>query len=150
MIALPLLPASRHITTSPDGTRALGGALVELLHPGGTVALSGPLGSGKTVFVLGMAEALGVPPDMVASPTFTLVRVYPGRLRLYHLDAYRLTCGADFVELGGRDILAAGGITAIEWAERLGEELPGSVIRVDFRHQGNNRREIRIRQSLAE
>jgi tRNA threonylcarbamoyladenosine biosynthesis protein TsaE len=74
----------------PQATRALAAALGRWLAPGDVLALSGELGSGKTEFVHGLAQGLGVEPDAVASPSFTLVHEYQGRLPLAHIDLYRL------------------------------------------------------------
>ncbi len=98
--------------------RGLAAGLAELLHPGDVVLLTGELGAGKTCFIQGMAEGLGVK-ERVLSPTFTLLREYRGRLSLYHLDAYRLEGPWDLYQLGLEDYLEGEGVVAVEWADRV-------------------------------
>ena len=105
--------------------------------------LSGDLGTGKTAFVRGLAEGLGIDPGEVTSPTFTLVHEYRGgRLPLIHVDLYRLE-KADLDEIGLDSDLAERGITAVEWSERLTRQWPGAttVMIVDG---GDDRRDIEI------
>jgi len=119
-------PAERE-SAGARQTRALGARLAGLLPAGAVVGLSGPLGAGKTVFVQGLAEGLRVPREArVTSPTFVLLRIYPGRtLRLYHFDAYRLSGPAELVDLGALEIFGApGGVSAVEWADRVAGALP--------------------------
>jgi len=100
-------------------TERFGAALAPLLCAGDVVALYGDLGAGKTAFVKGLAEGLGVAREEVSSPTFTLVQEYRGgRLTLYHVDLYRLDDPREVADLG-LDEIAAGGVLAIEWAEKL-------------------------------
>ena len=109
----------RLTTHSEDDTRALARDVAAALTPGATVLLSGDLGAGKTAFVKGLAEGLGLPADDVTSPTFTLVHEYHGgRLPLVHVDLYRLE-RADLDDVGLDAEVAAAGVLAIEWAERL-------------------------------
>jgi tRNA threonylcarbamoyladenosine biosynthesis protein TsaE len=119
-------------SSSEAETRALAAALARGLAPGEVVLLSGDLGAGKTAFVRGLAEGLGLDPDVVTSPTFTLVHEYRGgRLPLIHVDLYRLDA-ADLAEIGLDDDLAAAGVMAIEWPERLIRSIPGAVrIRIE-------------------
>jgi tRNA threonylcarbamoyladenosine biosynthesis protein TsaE len=119
-------------SSSEAETRALAAALARGLAPGEVVLLSGDLGAGKTAFVRGLAEGLGLDPDVVTSPTFTLVHEYRGgRLPLIHVDLYRLDT-ADLAEIGLDDDLAAAGVMAIEWPERLIRSIPGAVrIRIE-------------------
>ena len=93
--------------------------------PGGTViALRGGLGAGKTTFAKGFALGLGID-DEVTSPTYTIVSEYEGRLRLHHIDAYRLSGPEDFDSVGGDDLVAdSGGVCLIEWSERIEAALP--------------------------
>jgi tRNA threonylcarbamoyladenosine biosynthesis protein TsaE len=105
-------------TATVEETEAVGQRLGRLLAAGDVIALTGDLGAGKTAFVRGLAAGLDVPPHMVASPTFTMVAEYPGRLPLYHVDLYRLDPGgADIPAL--REYLYGPGVTAIEWCDRL-------------------------------
>jgi tRNA threonylcarbamoyladenosine biosynthesis protein TsaE len=119
-------------SSSEAETRAIAAALAHDLAPGTVLLLSGDLGAGKTAFVRGLAEGLGIDPDVVTSPTFTLVHEYRGgRLPLVHVDLYRLDA-ADLAEIGLDEDLAAAGVAAVEWPERLTRAVPGAVlIRID-------------------
>ncbi len=130
-----------------ERTRALGAALGALLRAGDVVALSGPLGSGKTRFVQGLALGLGVPADeAVVSPTFVLVREYVGRVRLCHLDAYRLAGPGELHELGFGELVEEGStVVAVEWADRVAGLVPASACRVELTHAGEQRRRIAVR-----
>jgi tRNA threonylcarbamoyladenosine biosynthesis protein TsaE len=106
-------------TQSEEETAAAGRKLARTLGSGSIVLLSGELGAGKTAFVRGMAEGLGIDPAEVTSPTFTLVQEYRGgRLPLFHVDLYRLT-PTEVDDLGLDEVTLAGGVTAIEWPDRL-------------------------------
>jgi tRNA threonylcarbamoyladenosine biosynthesis protein TsaE len=114
------------VSRSEQETAALARALSADLRAGDILLISGNLGAGKTAFVRGLAEGLGVDPREVSSPTFTLVHEYRGgRLTLYHVDLYRLDRAATddlgLEELGVRD-----GVLAIEWPDRLTHALDGS------------------------
>ncbi len=101
-----------------EETEAIGRRVGQLAQPGDVIALTGDLGAGKTAFVRWLADGLGVPTHMVASPTFTMVAEYDGRLPVYHIDLYRLDPGAaDIPPL--REYLYGPGVTAIEWCDRL-------------------------------
>ena len=114
-------------TSSEDDTRRVAAALASSLRPGAVVLLHGDLGAGKTAFVRGLAEGLGVPDDAVSSPTFTLVHEYHGgTLPLFHADLYRLPAGASLDDLG-LDEVAEDGVLAIEWPERLARQIPGAI-----------------------
>jgi tRNA threonylcarbamoyladenosine biosynthesis protein TsaE len=129
-------------TTSEEETADLAARLASTLRPGSVVLLTGDLGAGKTAFVRGMAAGLGLDPEDVSSPTFTLVQEYRGPTTLYHVDLYRLD-GSEAEELGLEELTASGGITAIEWAEKLPTRLP-DAISVTIEDGGEDRREIRI------
>jgi len=106
-------------TASEAETAAVARELAASLDAGAVVLLHGDLGAGKTVFVRGLAEGLGVEPDAVSSPTFTIVQEYRGgRLPLFHVDLYRLDDPREIEDLG-LDEIAAGGVLAIEWADKL-------------------------------
>src|SRR5215470_1342936 len=113
-------------THSEDDTAAVARDLAASLTPGDVLLLSGNLGAGKTAFVRGLAEGLGVGADEVSSPTFTLVHEYRGgRLTLYHVDLYRLERAATD-DLGLDEMGVADGVLAIEWPDRLTHRLPGA------------------------
>jgi tRNA threonylcarbamoyladenosine biosynthesis protein TsaE len=130
-------------TASEIETAAVGRDLAQSLRAGDTVLLHGELGAGKTAFVRGLAEGLGVSPDAVSSPTFTLIQEYRGgRLPLFHVDLYRLDDPREIDDLGLEEI-AADGVLAIEWAEKLPRRLVGAVT-VHLAHLDGNMRSIRI------
>lgn len=132
-----------HQSNSEADTRAVAGALATTLTPGAVVLLSGDLGAGKTAFVRGLAEGLGLDPDEVTSPTFTLVHEYRGgRLPLIHVDLYRLD-RSDLDEIGLDQDLAAQGVVAVEWSERLMRTIPGAT-RVTISDRGGDSRSIEI------
>jgi len=131
------------ITESPDETKAFAADLAKKLKPGSVLALHGDLGSGKTCFVQGLAEAVGVT-EIVNSPTFTIINEYRGRFRLYHVDLYRSNSSAEAEALGMDDFLEGDGITAIEWPEFFSSLLPKSAIHIYFEFVNANRRRIKI------
>ena len=133
------------ITHSPDETRALGRKLAQAVQGGTVVAFTGDLGAGKTAFVSGMAEGLGIE-ERVTSPTFTIVNEYEGgRLPLFHFDMYRLGSADELFHIGWEDYLARNGVCAVEWSENVEEALDGDTIRVDIsRGQDENTRIITI------
>lgn len=135
--------AITHVTVGEAETRAVAAALAADLQPGDLVLLHGDLGAGKTVFVKGLAEGLGLDPDGVTSPTFTLVHEYlGGRLPLLHLDLYRLTA-TDLDEVGLDPDQAARGVVVVEWAERLTRRPAASLV-VHIGDLGAEAREIRV------
>jgi tRNA threonylcarbamoyladenosine biosynthesis protein TsaE len=131
----------RVVTRSDAETEALARSLAERLGAGARVHLFGDLGAGKTVFVRGLADGLGVDPDEVSSPTFTLIQEYRGRLPLYHVDLYRIA-PAEVPDLG-LEAIAADGVLAIEWAERLPAGDP-AAIRVRLEDLGEHERRVSI------
>ena len=133
-----------HESGSEDETHRIAAALAASLQPGAVVLLSGDLGAGKTAFVRGLAQGLGIDSADVTSPTFTLVHEYrEGRLPLVHVDLYRLE-QVDLDELGMDSELAARGVLAIEWAERL-VRVPRGAVTVAIVAPGENLRTISIR-----
>ena len=120
-------------SNSPGETEALGAALAKLLWPGAVVAFTGDLGAGKTAFVRGMAQGLGVA-GRVTSPTFTIANEYGGgRLPLFHFDLYRLASSDELFEIGWEDYLRRGGVCAVEWSENAAGALERDTVRVDLR-----------------
>jgi tRNA threonylcarbamoyladenosine biosynthesis protein TsaE len=115
------------LTHSEEETQAVARELASRLEAGDVVLLSGPLGAGKTAFVRGLATGLGISPDDVSSPTFSLVHEYRGgRLALYHADLYRLERAAAG-DLGLEEMGATDGVLAIEWPDRLTRDLAGAI-----------------------
>ena len=131
-------------SASEQDTEALGRALVQRLQPGAVVAFTGDLGAGKTAFVRGMAQGLGIP-QRVTSPTFTIVNEYEGgRLPLFHFDMYRLGSADELFDIGWEDYLDRGGVCAVEWSENVPEAFDGSEIRVSIEKCSDNARKITI------
>ena len=96
------------------------------------VALTGPIGAGKTTFVQGIARGLKVPPNTVSSPSFVLVKEYPGKIPLYHADLFRLEHLPEAVSVGLEEYYEAKGVTVIEWANRIPGILPADFLEVRF------------------
>ena len=117
--------------------RELGRSFGLQAQPGARLLLEGPFGAGKTTFVQGLAEGLGVTRS-VSSPSFVLETQYPGRLTLYHIDLYRLERIEPELMEALEEHLFGDGVTAVEWAERLPDELRtgGTQIRIDVIDQG--------------
>ena len=114
-----------------------------LLRGGEIIGLSGELGSGKTCFVRGIAEGLGVGKEAwVRSPTFTLINEYDGRLPLYHIDLYRIGGAKELEELNLRDYLFSDGVAVVEWFEHLPKGEVDEYLRIDFEHGGGNDRKL--------
>jgi tRNA threonylcarbamoyladenosine biosynthesis protein TsaE len=122
-------------------TERFGAALGEVLPAGTVVALVGTLGAGKTRLVQAVAAALGVPRDVVTSPTFVLVNEYrQGRLPVFHFDTYRLMDDDEFLELGPEEYFDAGGLVLVEWADRVAHLLPAERIEITLEVTGNTGR----------
>ncbi len=135
-------------THSEEDTTAVGRELAVTLSAGDVLLLYGDLGAGKTAFVRGLAEGLGVSREEVSSPTFTLIQEYRGgRLTLFHVDLYRIEDPREFDELG-LDEIAVDGVLAIEWAEKLDARLqPSRYTAVRIEHGAGDSRTIRIDSS---
>ncbi len=135
------------VTRSAGETEELGARLGRLLGPGDVVALSGELGAGKTQLVRGICRGLEVPEDEVASPTFAIVASYAGRLPVHHADFYRLSGEDELHATGFSDLLGAGGVLLVEWAERIPGALPVDHLEVLLEHveAGPSRRRLTFR-----
>jgi len=132
----------RFTSHSPDETCSIAREIAPTLKKGMVIALFGELGAGKTVFVQGLAQGLGIPRNWAKSPSFTLIRVFPSKPPFYHLDLYRLDNPLK-EDLGWEEIFETG-IVALEWAEKLEGHLPENAIRVYLKITSPNEREIRI------
>ena len=133
-----------NVTTHSEAeTSAVGSDLARSLAAGSVVLLSGDLGAGKTAFVRGLAAGLGIDPEAVSSPTFTLIQEYRGgRLPLHHVDLYRLR-SIEVDDLGLDELTLEGGVTAIEWPDRLPRQF-ASAVRVRIEHGDGDTRTIQI------
>lgn len=139
---------SVHTTMSEQETRELARRLGRTLVPGDVVALTGPLGAGKTVFVRGLAEGAGADPSEVSSPTFALLHEYgrgPGGSGVFvHLDLYRLADEERELREIGLPELLAGRIAAVEWPGPAAERLLSPTYRVHLEPEGDGARRIRL------
>ena len=118
----------KQITThSPVETKTLAHNIALLLKEGSVLALSGDLGAGKTTFTQGLAKGLDIK-KMVSSPTFTIMKMYTGRLNLTHIDAYRLE--GLHQDLGFEELIGTQGVSVIEWPEYIQELLPKDYLEV--------------------
>jgi tRNA threonylcarbamoyladenosine biosynthesis protein TsaE len=132
------------ITHSPAETEAFGERFGKRLRAGDMVLLTGELGAGKTTFVRGVARGTAsVAP--VASPTFQLVRVYPGRVQLAHVDLYRIERPSELGDLGLDELLDQGAVV-VEWGDRL--EAPTAAL-IELEHLGGERRVVRTKRDLS-
>ena len=142
-------PSDALTTHSEEETAEAGRELAATLSAGDVLLLYGDLGAGKTAFVRGLAEGLGISRDEVSSPTFTLIQEYRGgRLPMFHVDLYRLDDPREIDDLGLEEI-AAEGVLAIEWAEKL-RRPPAEAIAVRIEHGDGDSRTVNIerRESL--
>jgi tRNA threonylcarbamoyladenosine biosynthesis protein TsaE len=98
---------------------------------------------GKTCLTKGIARGLGID-ETITSPTYTIISEYRGRLPLYHIDAYRLEGDEDFENLGGKELLCGGGVSVIEWSERIPQSLPQNTVFIEMVISGGSRRILRI------
>lgn len=132
-------------SSSPGDTAALATGLANIAESGDVIVLVGDLGAGKTAFSKAYGKALGIDEPMT-SPTFTLAREYEGRLRLHHLDVYRLEQMAEVLDLDLPDLLDSGGVVLIEWGDAILPMLPPDYLemRITF-GEGDDDRSIELR-----
>ncbi len=134
-------------THSPEETVELGHRIGSRLRGGEIFAITGPLGSGKTCLIKGVATGAGAT-DLrsVTSPTFVIVNEYKGRFDIYHIDAYRLDSVAQFEMLGFDDYCYPESVVLIEWADKIASAIAGiDAIAVELSHAGEHARTIRLR-----
>ena len=132
------------ISNSPAETEAIGRRLAEDVGTGSALALTGDLGSGKTVFVKGLVVGLGSSAD-VTSPTFTILHEYRGgRVTVYHFDFFRLEDRQSVARLGLDDYFFGDGVSVIEWADRFPEFIPEQARWILFEIKSQNQRAIII------
>jgi tRNA threonylcarbamoyladenosine biosynthesis protein TsaE len=141
------------MSSSEEETRTFGKRLASLLKKGSVVALKGSLGSGKTTLVKGIARGLGIDEE-ITSPSYTIISEYETihkleRIPLYHIDAYRLSGNEDFLNMGGEDIVFGGGISLIEWGERIPDFIPSDAIMINIEIIAENDRQITVRENCS-
>ncbi|RSD20745.1 tRNA (adenosine(37)-N6)-threonylcarbamoyltransferase complex ATPase subunit type 1 TsaE [Mesobacillus subterraneus] len=126
-------------TEQPEQTRDFAKRLAEHLQAGDVIALEGDLGAGKTTFTKGLAEGLGITRN-VNSPTFTIIKEYQGKLPLYHMDVYRVEDA--FEDLGFDEYFEGVGVTVVEWAHLIEEQLPEELLLIQLYLEENGARRI--------
>ncbi len=134
-------------TDSEARTRELASALAQHLQPGDVIALDGPMGSGKTCFVRGLAMGLNIDLAHVSSPTYIIRQEYPSPSGppLTHIDAYRIHSEEELETIGWEEMLETGdSIVAVEWSQRIADALPPRRINITFAHIDLNSRDISI------
>ncbi len=132
------------ISHSEEETLALAEKIISLLTPDDLLVLTGELGTGKTVFVRGLARGLGIDEMIVNSPSYTIVNEYPGNRPMYHFDLYRLGDSSELIEIGWDDYLNKNGLVVVEWGERADEFLPNRYYKITFSMMNEKEREIVI------
>ncbi len=132
------------MTNTPAETESAGERFGRELRQGDLILIEGDLGAGKTTFVRGVARGAGSTAH-VASPTFQLVRVYPGRVQVAHVDLYRVEASAELGELGLEELLDQGAVV-VEWGNRL--EAPEAAS-LSIEHLGGDRRRLRMQRDLT-
>jgi tRNA threonylcarbamoyladenosine biosynthesis protein TsaE len=119
-------------SSSPGETKKIGKSLGRLLKTGDTVYIYGNLGAGKTVFIKGIASALGINERDIISASFTIAAEHEGRIPLCHIDLYRVEEAREIEEAGIYDYIGAEGITVIEWADRLKDIEDEIKVKINF------------------
>ncbi|VEF49448.1 kinase [Bacillus freudenreichii] len=127
------------ISNTPEETLEFASQLGQLLKPADVLLLEGDLGAGKTTFTKGLAFGLEIKRN-VSSPTFTIIKEYQGRLPLYHMDVYRLE--GSFEDLGFDEYFYGEGVTVVEWAQFIEDQLPSNHLSIYIYHEGQDRRRI--------
>jgi tRNA threonylcarbamoyladenosine biosynthesis protein TsaE len=132
---------------SAADTLRIGEALGRLLEEGDVLGLSGDLGAGKTELVRGLARGLDIDPDVIYSPSFTLVAEHEGRLRLHHIDLFRLGEPVSLLEeeeIGLTDYLSPSGVTAVEWHRKLPARTGAWTLEVEIAVGDGDRRLLQL------
>lgn len=128
-------------THSEEETKAFASRLAERLQPGDVITLEGDLGAGKTTFTKGLASGLGIW-RVVNSPTFTIIKEYAGDMPLYHMDVYRLEESDE--DLGFDEYFEGEGVTVVEWATFIEDQLPDTYITISIKRIDEEERAITL------
>ena len=133
------------LTQSKTETIQLGKRVGMLLRSGDVIAFVGELGTGKTHSIKGLAAGVGVKrANRITSPSFALIHEYQGRIPFYHIDLFRLGTEGEAEELGLEEYFGRGGVTAVEWADRIPNLLPKELLRIELLYLGEHTRSIRF------
>jgi tRNA threonylcarbamoyladenosine biosynthesis protein TsaE len=134
------------VSDSAGKTFEIGKRVGALLEQGKVVCLTGPLGSGKTTLIKGIAVGAGADkPEQVNSPTFVIVNEYRGRFNIFHIDAYRINKISEFESLGFEEFIGPESVVLVEWADKITGALKGlDCIYIDMQHNGQTSRKLRI------
>lgn len=134
-------------TDTPEETKRLAEKLAVCLHPGDVILMNGDLGAGKTQFVQGIAQGLGMD-DQVTSPTFNILLSYENDVtELHHFDLYRLEDEEELDDIGYFEVLEDGGVSFVEWAEKFPEAVPDDYLQLTFTVGSNG---VRTIEAVAE
>lgn len=131
------------ITTSEQETLNLAKKIAKLLKPGDVISVSGELGTGKTCFVKGLAQGMGIS-QVVTSPSFVILKIYYNKIPLYHFDVYRLDKSFQLEEIGFQQFQYGDGITVVEWGDKVSEILAFDHLEINFYYYENDKRKIKI------
>lgn len=138
-----------YFSDSEEKTKEIAKKLAFHLGKGSFLAVYGDLGAGKTAFVKGLAEGLGVSENIV-SPTFTILRAYEsGTLPLYHLDVYRIADEDELFEIGFDDYAEGDGVCVCEWADLIPDALPGKRLDITIERISDHERRIVVKEVAA-
>jgi tRNA threonylcarbamoyladenosine biosynthesis protein TsaE len=138
------------LSRSVDDTVAIGRLIGAQLMGGEVVALTGELGAGKTHLAKGLAGGLGFSqPDEVNSPTFVLINEYKARLKIHHIDAYRLNDAGQLLSLGFEEMCSTAAVVILEWADRVAAIVPGDALWISMRARGDSERTLALRTADA-
>ena len=131
------------ISESPEETFKWAETLGRYAKTGNIYALSGELGSGKTIIAKGIAKGMGIDEE-ITSPTFLFVEIYDNVIPLYHFDLYRINNNSELNELNFEEYWEGSGVSVIEWAEKASGRLPENIIKINVNWEGENKRRISI------
>lgn len=131
----------QYISNNTDETKEFAKKLASSLQPGDVIALEGDLGAGKTTFTKGLAEGLEITKN-VNSPTFTIIKEYKGTMPLYHMDVYRLENSDE--DLGFEEYFEGTGVTVVEWAHLIKDQLPPELLTIYLTHNNEGSRNIKL------
>lgn len=132
-------------THSAEETIAAGQALGSQIPDNTVICFFGDLGAGKTTFIKGLASGIsGCSPELVNSPTYVYLNIYPGERTVYHFDLYRLKDSREFLEMGFDDFFHADGVCCVEWSERIQDILPKDCLNIQLTHSAPDERTIKV------